>query len=218
MKNVSRSRIHFGTGLLLTLFVFVSCQPAGPQFFAPGNNLIRYTGRIDFSDRQLPRFWQPGVYMEVAFEGPSCAFIVNDQRLWGKNQNYLEVVVDDTVLHRLQTSGATDTIRLASGLSDGPHKITICKNTEANIGWLEFGGFICKKLLPLPPAPQRKIEFIGNSITCGTGADASEIPCGQRDWQDQHNAWLAYGPRTARAMASTASKSPWLATGKPASR
>ncbi len=44
------------------------------------------------------------------------------------------------------------------------------------------------------------MEFIGNSITCGTGADQSEIACGKGVWQDQHNAYLAYGPVTARAV------------------
>ena len=186
--------------VLLTFLLFFSCQKNSTQFFKADDALIRYTGRIDFSNPQQPRFWQPGVYIEAAFEGPACEFIVHDQELWGSHHNYLEVIVDDTILHRLQTTGATDTVRVASGLSEGKHKITICKNTEANIGWLEFGGFICKKLLPLPPSPQRKMEFFGNSITCGTGADATEIPCGTRDWHDQHNAWLSYGPRTARAL------------------
>ena len=39
-------------------------------------------------------------------------------------------------------------------------------------------GVWCRKLLSPPAKPKRKIEFIGNSITCGTGADQSVIPCG----------------------------------------
>ena len=120
--------------------------------------------------------------------------------LWGKNHNYLEIAIDDTVLYRLQTKGKRDMIRVAKGLQDGIHTIVIAKNTEANIGYLEFVGLRCKALLPLPPKPERKIEFIGNSITCGASADESEIPCGKGVWQDQHNAYLAYGPRTARNL------------------
>jgi hypothetical protein len=44
------------------------------------------------------------------------------------------------------------------------------------------------------------IEFIGNSITCGAAADASEVPCGTGVYHDQHNAYYAYGPRVARKL------------------
>src|SRR5690606_17269343 len=44
------------------------------------------------------------------------------------------------------------------------------------------------------------IEFIGNSITCGMGNDASAIACNTREWYDQHNAYMAYGPLTARKL------------------
>ncbi len=33
-------------------------------------------------------------------------------------------------------------------------------------------------LLTPDELPSRKIEFIGNSITCGSGIDVSEISCG----------------------------------------
>ena len=193
------------TLLFLLLALACSCatgnqaKQSTPRHFPADSPLLRYTGRIDFRNPTRPRAYQPGVYMEAAFQGPSCRIIVRDQQLWGSNQNYLEVVVDGQS-RRIQTAGATDTIEVASGLSDGPHQLLVCKNAEANIGWLEFGGVICRELLPLPPAPERKIECIGNSITCGTGADTSEIPCGEGKWQDQHNAYLSYGPLTARAL------------------
>lgn len=188
--------------LLLLLSLAFSCatgnkaERAALRYFSANDPFIRYTGRIDFSNPTSPRFFQPGVYVEAAFVGPSCKIILRDQQLWGSNQNYLQVVVDGQS-RRIQTA---DTIEVASGLSGGLHRLLVCKNTEANIGWLEFGGIICQKLLPLPPAPERKIEFIGNSITCGTGADTSEIPCGKGKWQDQHNAYLSYGPLTARTL------------------
>jgi len=44
------------------------------------------------------------------------------------------------------------------------------------------------------------IEFIGNSITCGAASDTTDVPCGTGDYHDQHNAYMAYGPRLARAL------------------
>lgn len=168
-------------------------------FFAADNANIQYTGRIDFSDPKLPRFWQPGVYFNIRFEGSSCEVILNDQVLWGKNHNYLEVVIDG-VAKRMQTKSAHDTITMVDGLSAGSHTLLVCKNTEANIGYLELVGIRCKKLLKPLSKPARKIEFLGNSITCGTGSDQSEIACGKGVWQDQHNAYLSYGPTIARQL------------------
>jgi lysophospholipase L1-like esterase len=174
-------------------------QQSSLSFFAADNPFIQYTGRIDFTNPALPRFWQPGVYITTKFIGAKCEVIVNDEVLWGKNHNYLEVVVDGKAI-RLQTKAKRDTITVADNLSNGQHTLVVCKNTEANIGYLELVGIRCKQLVKPAAKPIRKIEFIGNSITCGTGSDVSEIPCGKGVWQDQHNAYMSYGPTTARAL------------------
>jgi lysophospholipase L1-like esterase len=169
------------------------------QFFAADDPNIQYTGRIDFTNSKLPRFWQPGVYISTKFAGSNCQVILNDEVLWGTKHNYLEIVVDGKPV-RLQTRSKRDTIAVAQNLSTGVHTLVICKNTEANIGYLELVGIRCRQLIKPPAKPTRKIEFIGNSITCGTGSDQSVIPCGKGVWEDQHNAYLSYGPITARAV------------------
>ncbi|MEP7373587.1 MAG: SGNH/GDSL hydrolase family protein [Chitinophagaceae bacterium] len=192
--------------LPLLLTVFTTCffqsiyaQQKSLSFFAANHPYIQYTGRIDFNDLKLPRFWQPGVYISTKFTGPYCDVILNDEVLWGKNHNYLEVVVDGRAV-RLQTKANRDTIRVAENLSAGEHTLVVCKNTEANIGYLELVGIRCKQLIKPAAKPIRKIEFIGNSITCGTGSDLSVIPCGKGVWEDQHNAYLSYGAVTARTL------------------
>ena len=174
-------------------------KAAGLNFFPANHSFIQYTGRIDFTNPKLPRFWQPGVYFTARFSGTHCEVILNDEVLWGKNHNYLEVVIDGKPV-RLQTKSATDTITVADNLAEGIHTLTVCKNTEANIGWLELVGIRCRQLVKPLPTPLRKIECIGNSITCGTGSDISQIPCGKGVWQDQHNAYLSYGAVTARNL------------------
>lgn len=169
-------------------------------FFKANNPNIQYSGRIDFSNPLLPRFWAPGCYITVTFFGSNCEIVLNDEELWGKNHNYLEVVVDDNKPLRIQTTGKINTITVAKGLSNTAHTVVVCKNTEANIGYLEMVGIKCKSLLPPKAKPVRRIEFIGNSITCGTGSDASVVPCGKGVWQDQHNAYMSYGPLTARTL------------------
>jgi lysophospholipase L1-like esterase len=192
------------TFLLLFSLAFTGCKTSDsttrePKFFAADHPSIQYTGRIDFSDPKQPRFWAPGVYVTFRFKGTSCEVILNDEE-YGNKHNYLQIAIDNTALYRIQTNGKSNTITIGENLAPGEHTVTICKNTEANVGYLELVGIKARALLPPPAKPTRKIEFIGNSITCGTGADLSGVPCGKGQWHDQHNAYLAYGPRTAREL------------------
>lgn len=182
---------------------FVRPAAAGKEkisLFTADDSRIQYTGRIDFSNPKLPRFWAGGVYITARFRGSYCDAIINDQVEWGKFHNFLEISVDNKVPIRLQLTGTTNTVHLASGLRDGAHTVTVCKDTEAGIGYLEFVGFQCKKLLSPPAPPVRKLEFIGDSITAGSKSDLSDKPCGAGDWYDQDNAYMGYGPSTARNL------------------
>ncbi len=187
--------------LLLTVWIhLVIVQPTHAQTFYPANHaFIKYTGRIDFSNPQLPRFWQPGVSFQFRFKGNQCTIVLNDEMLWGNKHNYIEVVLDGKE-QRLQTKGKTDTLLLQADAATKLHTVAVYKNTEANIGYLELVGIQCQQLVKPLPLPQRKIECIGNSITCGTGSDMAAIPCGKGLWEDQHNAYMSYGAIMARQL------------------
>jgi len=182
------------------LLVFGSNKKPALKFFPADNGNIRYVGRIGFSDKQRPRIWAPGVYIQAKFKGAQCEIILNDENLGGHNLNYLEIVIDNNKPYRIQTTGKENVIKVSAGLSDGEHSILICKDTESNIGYIDFIGLRCEQLLPLPPPLKRKIEYFGDSITSGTGMDQSVFPCGQGQWYDQHNAYMSYGARTARNL------------------
>ncbi len=170
------------------------------KFYAASNPVIQYTGRIDFSNHELPRFWAPGVYIEACFKGTTCEITINDEMKWGNSHNYVSIVVDDQPVIRMKLTDKINVIKLDAGLKRDKHKITICKSTESGIGYLEFVGIRYEKLLEPAPQPKRRIEFYGNSITCGTGSDTSEFPCNKGQWYDQHNAYMSYGPVTARML------------------
>lgn len=198
-------RFHtYFRGLLSLIFLLTGCAIWAQsdqqllRFYPADHKLIRYTGRVDFSNAKSPRFYQPGIYVDVRFQGATCNIILHDQQLWGK-QNYFSLILDGQY-RRLQTRAGTDTIVVASDLSEGWHTLRIVKETEANIGWLAFGGVMAEKLAKPPKRPKRRIEFIGDSITCGASSDDSEVPCGTGVWEDQHNAYQSFGPITARRL------------------
>ncbi|HMR91290.1 MAG TPA: SGNH/GDSL hydrolase family protein [Chitinophagaceae bacterium] len=189
------------TGIALACGLLCAAAPVADTASYPADHdYIRYTGRVDFSKAGQPKYWAPGVYFTFSFEGTYCVLLLNDEERWGKSHNYLQIQIDDQPSYRIQTTGKENRIVLASGLAPGRHTVIVCKNTEAGIGYIQPVSLLCEKLLPPPPAPSRRIEFIGNSITCGMGNDASAIACNTREWYDQHNAYMAYGPLTARKL------------------
>lgn len=185
--------------VLLLNTIAADAQKALLNFYSASAAGFEYTGRFDFTDKSLPRFWQPGTYITARFQGTECEILLNDELLWGKSHNYVSIVVDNGSPMRVQTRQAQDTIRIKN-LSKGKHTLVICKSTEAGIGYLEFEGLRCARLLPASPVPGRRMEFFGNSITCGTGSDLSVVPCDKGEWYDQHNAYESYGPLTARSL------------------
>jgi lysophospholipase L1-like esterase len=186
------------TLFLLLAFAVTTLGKTPVKLFTAGDMHFKYTGRVDFTDPQKPKFWSPGVYITTRFKGPTCELLINDEEMYGKTHNYIQVVIDGKVL-RMQTTGKTNSIQIAKDLSGGVHTLLICKDTESGMGYLEFIGLRCEKLL-MPDEPKRTIEYIGDSITAGAGVDASEVPCGKGQWYDQHNAYLTYGARTSRAL------------------
>jgi lysophospholipase L1-like esterase len=187
------------------LLLFVSRAFAVPihpalRLFKANNNNLQYFGRIDFTDPLKPKFWSPGVYILAKFKGTSCEVLINDEVKDDNTHNYIEIAIDDNPPFRVQTTGKENVIKAADGLTNGEHIIIVCKDTESGIGYLEFVGLKCEQLLPPPSKPERKVEYIGDSITTGTGIDVAKSPCNTGAWYDQHNAYMSYGARTSRAL------------------
>jgi Carbohydrate esterase 2 N-terminal/GDSL-like Lipase/Acylhydrolase family len=199
MKRVNLAILLLGVLLTLPLFG-ISNGKNELKFFKANNPDFQYTGRIDFSNPAQPRLWMPGIYIQARFRGTSCSIVVNDEMLYGTSHNYIEVVIDNGKPERIATHGQNDTMLVASHLKAGDHSILICKDTESGIGYLDFLGMQCAELLTPFPKPTHKIEFIGNSITCGFGNDTSVYPCGKGQWYDQENAYESYAPVTARVL------------------
>ncbi|HTE26313.1 GDSL-type esterase/lipase family protein [Flavitalea sp.] len=163
------------------------------------HHYIQYYGRFDKTDPKKPRFWAPGAYIITRFSGSDCEIFINDQVTEGSH-NYIEVKVDNIDPVRIQLRARANRIQIAKDLPGGDHTVTITKNTEASVGFLEMIGFKCNSLLPPPPVPSRKIEFIGDEITTGAGSDTRYMPCDSAEWYDQSNAYSSYGAIAARDL------------------
>ena len=178
----------------INIFLFTGQQAllSQPSLHTPDNKFIQYTGRIDFSNPQKPRLSGAGAYLQAKFKSSSCSVLLEDQNL-SNNHNYISIAIDGKYQKRIKLVKDNTEYEIAKNLEDTVHTLIVCKATEAQIGYVDFLGLLCTEILPPEKSRERKIEFIGDSITCGMGLDISEIPCNSAQWYDQHNAYLAYG-------------------------
>jgi hypothetical protein len=193
-------RTHTFLYLAVVVAFLLSCEQKKLLTFTPDHEEIRYSGRIDLSNQWEPVLAGSASSVEMVFEGDSCQIFVRKMNPGGE-QNYISIELDgdDKGRTRLESDSA-EAITIHAESQAESHHLKIFKATESANNYVAFEGIKCEGLGKLPPLPDRKIEFIGNSITCGMGNDLTDIPCDAGTWYDQHNAYWAYGPIAAREL------------------
>lgn len=159
---------------------------------------IKPLGRTVINNQHNLELITSGAHFGVSFTGNICKiYASNGQWL---DRNYLQYELDGVYQKKIRiTTGSKEPVVIQTN-SSGPHQLWIYKATEAQTGALviEKVAATAIKSIQIPKLPL--IEFIGNSITCGALSDTSEMSCGKGEYQDYHNAYMAYGPRVARAL------------------
>lgn len=139
---------------------------------APDNAKIRYTGRVALSSDAALYDW---AHSQIEFHAaaPKVDLLLDD----GKNDYnvFINGIFDRTIVT------TPDEQRYSLALGDGAHRIKLTKRTGPNFGSGSFLGLSLPdggELLDLPPRPDRKIEFIGDSYTVGYGNEGPGLDCG----------------------------------------
>lgn len=155
-------------------------------------------GRFMINKDQNLELVSSAAHFGFSFDGTECKVVASLPQKDG--HNYLQYEVDGVYQKRLRIEGGSSEPIVLKAAGRGRHTVWIYKATEAHTGPVVIHKITGTNLhsIECPNAPL--IEFIGNSITCGAAADASEVPCGKGEYHDQHNAFYAYGPRLARAV------------------
>ena len=138
------------------------------------------------------------VHFGFSFTGPECRVFAALPN--GQGHNYLQYELDGVYQKKIRIEGNSAAPAVITAPGPGRHTVWIYKATEAHTGPIAIQKITGPRIKALREPTAPLIEFIGNSITCGAAADASETPCGTGDYHDQHNAYQAYGPRVARAL------------------
>ena len=181
-----------------------------------GSELITFVGRTDYSNADAPKQWAAGAYFTFAFTGEYCEIVLNDEVVWGKNHNIMEIAIDNNPTVKIRCkdkvnrfvigtssknyADTANVIKVDMKLSNEEHHVTICRDQETAMGFTQPVEITAAKITKWTPETSQKIEFIGNSITCGAESDTADVSIKDYQWGDWHRAYYGYGPRTARNL------------------
>ncbi|MDQ3813499.1 MAG: GDSL-type esterase/lipase family protein, partial [Armatimonadota bacterium] len=166
-----------------------------PVEVAPDDPNIRYVGRFDRGDKAGPRCAWSASTVAFKFQGTAANVKIKDG-----NQNRWQVEIDGKPTVTLQMREGTHLYSVATDLAAGEHTVRLVKATEAFCGASQFLGFQMSeggKLLP-PPAPARRLEVIGDSISAGYGNEAASKE--EHFTPKTENAYFTYGAMAARQL------------------
>jgi hypothetical protein len=132
----------------------------------PTDSGVRFVGRIDTRQAGSTRFAWSGSGILFRFNGTEASVRLNDN-----GGRFFTVLVDGQQKANLETSSGARAYPVATGLAPGDHEVRLYRRTEASQGVTSFLGVELNggTLLAPPPAPERRIELIGDSISCGYG-------------------------------------------------
>ena len=181
---------------LLTILLSVACLVANAATDIPANDSrISYSGRICWRDSLSPAFSYPGVSATLQFTGQSIAMKAKP------GSGYFMVEIDNRLPFKINFTESDSILTLAEGLPEGTHRLRVVYAIEGYDKKPEFRGFILPDggTLETPPAkPNRRIEFIGNSITCGYGIEAESEKDDFSYATENH--YYSYAAQTARNL------------------
>ena len=174
----------------------IETVPIKGSIISPTDPFIQYTGRISFANPERPAWNFPGIQIVASFEGTSLRMIAKPR------SGYFVAQIDQAEPFKVAFRGERDSVvTLATALPNGVHTVKLMYAIEGYEFYPEFWGFVLdkdKKLVETPALPSRKIEFIGNSITCGYGNEGLKKEEGFDYATENH--YYSYASITARNL------------------
>ncbi|KOP36275.1 GDSL family lipase [Flavobacterium sp. WLB] len=179
---------------LLILFLLISIVSTSQN-----QNTFLYAGRVDKLQNNQVILIGTASSVSFNFAGNECSISLQSVDSY-EHHNYVQLVLDGKYIGKIRIEkGAVQSFPIKVTSNKKEHHLEIYKNTEAQSGNILFAGTTAK-LTSISSKKKKKIEFIGDSITCGAASDPSDIPCDKGEYMDHHNGYYAYGPRISREI------------------
>ncbi len=150
---------------------FASAKPT--VSVTPDTAELLYSGRIErHGAKQVTMGWS-GARIRMRFKGTAVTMKMTAEN----HENSVVVWVDGKSTKKLRLDAADGVYSLAADLVPGEHTVEVVRATEGMVGLIQFRGFILGDggtVLPWGAEPDRRILFVGDSITCGYGVEAED--------------------------------------------
>ena len=175
-------------------FAIAAASTVHAAEFSADSPEIQYFGRWDARDG-VYRCGYGATYIKANFTGTSLKADIGGKGIWWR------VSIDGGEFRRLSPRGK-DTV-LARNLPPGEHKVLFVRSTEGQAGISEFRGFTVDDGAALrepDPLKERRLEFVGDSITAGAGLEG--VWGGRNAYHDVEDNDMSYGPQLARMLAA----------------
>lgn len=191
---------------ILLFLALQTVPPASlPEQIPPSDPHLRLIGRFDRRDPAGPRCAWAGSSILARFRGTAI-----NVSLRSSGSDQFQVVIDGAPASVLSPSREVTLYRVASGLADQEHTVELFKRTEPLVGQVQLLGLELekgRKLLPIPARRDRRIEFVGDSITCGYGNESANEK--EHFAPNTENNYLAYGALAARDLGAEYAAIAW---------
>jgi len=168
---------------------------------------VHIVGRHDGCDESGIRMAWSGTGFVARFSGTGLRFTQS-----GASVQYT-VVADGEVGANVETQSGTHGYEAMTGLEAGEHTVEVYRRGEASFGTtvLQSVEAIDGELLSPPAPPERRLEIVGDSITCGYGNEGESRDCSFS--ADTENHYLTYGAVLARRFDAELSTIAWSGRG-----
>ena len=194
----------------------LSAAAEGWSAWAPANYAaLRWEGRLRFDSLGVGIYDWTQVSLHARFTGPQIAVYAEtgdnflDLDVDGKLKAVLgrKPKVDDAPLldHWLEARHNGARIYVVQGLGPGEHRLLLAKRTGPNIGAVRLQGLRLgagERFLAPPPALERRIEFLGDSLTNGYGDEGPRLDCAELP--PYENSSLSWARLVAQAFGAEA--------------
>lgn len=169
----------------------------------PDNELLQYSGRIDFENRLAPVFIYAGSWVKIRFRGSFISAEITNHRSYFTN--YLGYILDGIQgKFVLAQDDKPHTYIPEKELSEGEHELLLFKRMDSCHYFTLHGFELAEEgeILPLQEKPKRRIEVFGDSVSCGEVSEALDY-VGKEDPKHDgefSNSWYSYSWITARKL------------------
>lgn len=149
--------------------------PSSPTRIGPSDPQLLFMGRTQKMREGQMRVGYPGVTLRFAFEGTEAVLFAS----CNTGNCILLPFVDGDRRPPIRLSQGPNELLLAKQLPPGRHLIELVRQTETWLGIMTLEGITLPggRLVDAQPWPQRRLLFIGDSVTsgeaAGRGADCS---------------------------------------------